>query len=67
MPIVATSTMTRGASKSRRMIVSSSSAPYSVPTTSATSTANQYGTPYCSGQQHEQAGADQAHVARPRS
>ena len=45
------------------MIVTSSSAPYNVPTTSAASTANQYGTWYCARQQHEEAGADQAHAA----
>ena len=48
MPIVATNTMTRGASKSRRMTVTSNSAPYNVPTASAASTASQYGTWYCS-------------------
>ncbi len=61
--MVATSTMTRGAVNSRRMTVSSMIAPYSVPTASATTAPSQYGTLYCVDHQHEQPGADEAHVA----
>ena len=55
MPIVATSTITRGALKSRRITISSTSAPNSVPTTSADRQRRaSTGTPYCADHQGEE-------------
>ena len=63
MPIVATSTMTRGALNSRRITTSSMTAPKSVPTISDADGGEPERHVVLDDQQREEAGADEAHVA----